>query len=68
MLDLRFIRENPEMVRKAMEAKGEPVDLDRLLELEGRRRELIQKADGLKAERNRVSEEIGKLKKQILMR
>jgi len=63
MLDLRFIRENPELVRKAIEAKGAEVALDRLLELDRRRREIIQKADRLKEERNRVSEEIGRLKK-----
>ena len=64
MLDLRFIRENAERVRKAAEEKGVKVDVDRLLELDGKRRRKIKAADGLKEKRNRVSEEIGKLKKE----
>jgi seryl-tRNA synthetase len=63
MLDLQFIRENPEKVRKAILDKKVKADLDRLLELDKERRQVIQKADQLKAERNRVSEEIGALKK-----
>ncbi len=64
MLDLRYIRENTDDVRKGMEAKRASVDLDRLLSLDTERRHLIQKADLLKAERNRASEEIGRLKKE----
>ena len=64
MLDLRFIRENAERIRHAVEAKGEKVDLDGLLALDEKRRAFIQEADRLKAERNRVSEEIGRLKKE----
>ena len=63
MLDIRFIRENPELVRKAIRDKGEDVDLDRLLELDLRRRELIREGDELKRRRNEVSKEIGRLKK-----
>lgn len=63
MLDLRFIRENPELVRNAIDVKGAKVDLNGLLELDKRRREIIKKADRLKEKRNRVSEEIGRLKK-----
>lgn len=64
MLDLRFIRENPEKVRNASNAKGVKVDLDRLLELDKKRRVTIREADSLKEKRNRVSEEIGRLKKE----
>ena len=63
MLDLRFIREHPDMVRQALEQKGGVVDLDRLLKLDAERRQRIGEADGLKEKRNRVSEEIGRLKK-----
>ena len=64
MLDLRFIREHPDLVRQAIQEKGERVDFDRLLELDKSRRELIRRADQMKGERNRVSEEIAKLKKE----
>jgi seryl-tRNA synthetase len=64
MLDLQFIRENAETVRKACLDKRAKVDLDGFLELDEERRRAIQEADGLKAERNRVSEEIAGLKKE----
>ena len=63
MLDLHFIRENPDLVRKAIKDKNEKADLDKLLKLDIDRRQAVQKADQLKAERNRASEEIGKTKK-----
>ena len=63
MLDLRFIRENPDRVRRAIEQRGGAVDLDLLLTLDADRREKIGEADGLKEKRNTVSEEIGRLKK-----
>ncbi len=64
MLDHHFIRENPEIVKEAIRKKNSRVDIDSLLALDEKRRENIKKADQLKAERNRVSEEIGNLKKK----
>ncbi len=64
MLSLKFIRENSEIIRHAIKVKGMDADLDKLLKLDKKRRELIQKNDNLKAERNKTSEEIGTLKKQ----
>ena len=60
MLDLKFVRENPEKVREAMELKGEWADLDLLLELDRERRDLLQKVEDLRQLRNRVSKEIGR--------
>ncbi len=60
MLDLKFVRENPDIVREAMELKGEPADLDRLLAYDQERRALLQEVEALKQLRNRVSKEIGK--------
>jgi seryl-tRNA synthetase len=57
------LRESPEEVREAAKKKGDPVDVDRILELDAQRRECVGKADELKAERNRVSSEIPKKKK-----
>lgn len=59
MIDIKILRENPELVKKAAEAKGYKVDVDRTLELDARRRELQQKADGLRAQRNEIA---GKMK------
>jgi seryl-tRNA synthetase len=64
MLELRYIRQNPERVRQALEAKGQTgVDLDRLLDLDARWREKLRRVEELRAERNRRSERIGQLRK-----
>jgi len=63
MLDLKFIRENVEIVRDGIHNKNEKDRLDELLELDAKRRALIQETDDLKSKRNKVSEEIAKLKK-----
>ncbi len=59
MLDLKFVRENPDLIRQAMELKGEEADLDGLLAKDGERRSLLKEAEELKQIRNRVSKEIG---------
>ncbi len=63
MLDLRFIRQNPEPARKMLQLQGEEGILDELLELDERRRRLLVEAEELKAKRNAVSEEIARLKR-----
>ncbi|HHU75852.1 MAG TPA: serine--tRNA ligase [Firmicutes bacterium] len=63
MLDIRFVRENLEIVARAMETKGEQADLDELQQLDERRRKLLQETETLKHQRNTVSKEIGLLKK-----
>ncbi|MDW7740479.1 MAG: serine--tRNA ligase [Bacillota bacterium] len=59
MLDLKFVRENPEIVRQAMELKDEEGDLESLLARDNERRDLLKEAEELKQIRNRVSKEIG---------
>ena len=66
MLDLKFIRENPEKVAEGLSAKGVKVDLKALLSLDAERRALLQEVEGLKAKRNAASDEIARLKKQGL--
>jgi seryl-tRNA synthetase len=63
MLDLKFIRENPDLVRSGAEKKNEKCNIDRILSLDEQRRRLINKAEQLKAERNKVSAEIAQAKK-----
>jgi seryl-tRNA synthetase len=63
MLDIRFIRENLELVRTGAESKGITVDLQEIISLDEHRRKLIQEGEALKARRNEVSAQIGKLKK-----
>jgi len=64
MLDLKFIRENAELVRKAAGDKNESPDIDKIVELDKKRRAVIQEVERLKALRNRVSEQIATKKKK----
>ena len=63
MLDLKFIRENTDRVRQAAEAKGMSVDIDGIIAADDRRHTLIQEGEALKARRNQVSAQVGKVKK-----
>ena len=62
MLDINLIREKPKEVEAALRKRDPTIKLDELLELDSRRRELLQEVEGLRAQRNRESEEIAKLK------
>ena len=64
MLDLAFIRENPDKVKKAVADKGEKADIDAIINLDERRRGILKESEVLRAERNEVSREIGILKKK----
>ena len=64
MLDIKLIRSNPEKVKEALEKRKEKINLDEILELDQKRRELLSETDSLKEKRNTVSEEIGKLKRE----
>ena len=64
MLDFKFIRENPEAVKQAMQLKGDTANLERFLELEEKRRNILKEVEELKHHRNVVSKEIGRLKSQ----
>ena len=65
MLDIRLIKENPEDIIKRMADKGKDVraEVEEILKLDGERRALILETDNLKAEQNKVSKEIPKMKK-----
>jgi len=55
MLDVNFIRENPEKIKKACQDKQVKVDVDRVLELDKTKRELMTEIETLKAEQNKIS-------------
>lgn len=59
MIDRRLIREEPETVRKALLDRGSDFDLDHLVALEARRRELLA-VENFKADKNALSKQIGK--------
>lgn len=64
MLDLKFIRENPELVKQGIKNKNETDRIDEVLSLDKKRKDLIVKADELKTKRNKVSSQIPDLKKE----
>jgi len=63
MLDVRFIVENADLVKKAMATRSGSYDVDKVVELDKRRREIIGEVEVLKSTRNKASQEVGKLKK-----
>jgi seryl-tRNA synthetase len=63
MLDLKFIRENPDLVRQATASKNEVDCLDELLRLDGRRREIIADVEARKHDKNVASENVARIKK-----
>ena len=64
MLDLRLIREHPDLVTTGLARRGGGELLTPLLERDAARRRLIQEAEELKAQRNRASEAIGQAKRR----
>ncbi|GAB6877372.1 serine--tRNA ligase [Thermaerobacter litoralis] len=65
MLDLRFVRQHPEVVREALRRRRlDEADLDALLEADARWREHLQRLEELRARRNETSETIGRLRRE----
>lgn len=62
MLDRKLIREEPDLVRQGIKNRGSDFDVDELIRLDERRRELLE-VEQLKADRNRLSKEIGEAMK-----
>ena len=58
MLDIKFIRENPDVVKDAVKKKAMKVDVDRILVLDKERRDTLQVAEKLRAEQNKASHAI----------
>lgn len=63
MLDISFIRENQDRVRKALRTRAPKFDFDAFVALDAERRKLQADLDGLRALKNKKSDEVGALKK-----
>ena len=64
MLDIKFVRENPEIVKQNIRNKFQDSKLelvDKVLELDKENREIKQEVEALRAERNKISKQIGAL-------
>ncbi|MDO4731124.1 MAG: serine--tRNA ligase [Clostridia bacterium] len=68
MLDIKKIRENPQLVKQAMINRNSPMDdqIDEILKIDEQRRSLMTKAEQMKAEQNKANKQIPAFKKQGL--
>jgi len=68
MLDIRIIRENPAIVRQALEKRGESSDriwaVDSIIEIDERYRSLLRRTEQLRAKHNEISKQLGKRKEK----
>lgn len=64
MLDIKYLRQNVELVRKKMKERNQPIDLERFLILDTKRRDILLAVETLRNERNDASKKIGELKKK----
>jgi seryl-tRNA synthetase len=62
MLDARFVRENIDIVKRALENRNSVLPLEEFLQFEDQRRSILREAEELRNKRNVVSEEIGRLR------
>ncbi len=63
MLDLKLLQKNPELIAAALKRRHSPVSMEVFECLDRKRRALLAEAEALKGERNRISAEVGKLKR-----
>ncbi|MFM8519380.1 MAG: serine--tRNA ligase [Solirubrobacterales bacterium] len=64
MLDLKLIRSDPDTVRAGLERRGAAGDLDRVVELDARRRAILPELEAARGERKEASEKIGEAKRE----
>lgn len=63
MLDIRFVRENPQLIEESVKNRHSKWDMASFKDLDENRRELIQRVESLKSQRNAASKEIGAMMK-----
>ncbi|MEX2405174.1 MAG: serine--tRNA ligase, partial [Candidatus Paceibacterota bacterium] len=61
MLDINFIRDNKEVIKEAARKKQVDIDIDQLLSVDEKRRELLQSVEGKRAEQNEINEKVSKV-------
>ena len=64
MLDLKLIRSDPDLVRAGLERRGAAGELDRVIELDARRREILPGLEAARGSRREASERIGEAKRE----
>lgn len=66
MLDLKYTRDHLEEVKEKIGRRGQAIDWERFVQLDSERREILQEAESLRAQRNQVSDVIAEKKKKKL--
>jgi seryl-tRNA synthetase len=64
MLDIRLIRESPELIRQGLEKRGDSYSLDSITELDGRYRNLLRQTEELRAKHNEASKQLSTSKEK----
>ena len=62
MIDIKFLRENPQAIKDSIKRRGLKLDIDALLDLDTKRRAKIAELESLQAKRNALASEVGKVK------
>lgn len=65
MIDIKLIRDNPSLVKEGVQKKQADVDIDKILKLDKKKRELLAKVEELRAKKNKASDEIAKADSKI---
>jgi seryl-tRNA synthetase len=61
MLDIKLVRENPDIIHQALEKRGDSAPIDEIAALDEQHRELLHEMESLRAQRNEVSKQISKM-------
>lgn len=64
MLDIKYLRQNFDRVRERLQQRGQDIDLEKVMQLDADRRNILLEVETLRSERNTVSKEIGEKKKR----
>ncbi|MEE2884569.1 MAG: serine--tRNA ligase [Chloroflexota bacterium] len=64
MINIEFLRTNPEQIKSAAQKRGDTVSVDLIIELDSKRRTLIAESDSLRARRNEVSKQLSQAKEK----
>jgi len=62
MIDIELIRADPDLIRRELSKRTDDIDLDRVLEADRHRRELVRQVDAARADRRQAAREIGRLR------
>lgn len=64
MLDIKFLRQNVDLVKRKLAERGQDIDVDAFVRTDAKRRDILQEVESLRNERNAVSKQVGERKKR----